>query len=394
MTLGNGYTGSELYPKGTHVEPESLVRIAPGALVVGRPLPWTVYDADGKVLLRQGYVIHSESQLEQLFQRGRFRPRRIPRSQDARADDTRDCNPFAEYAGFLHSLEGVLTALTERQASAEPRLLGLARRLEQVCQQSPDASLALVHLYAVAPTIQEQILFHAILCQRVGQTLALAPARRLELVAAALAANLALVPVADQLNASSRVLSEPQRQVIRKHPERAVQALQAAGLDRPTLTRIIAQHHERFDGDGYPLGLTGDELLPEAETLALAERYVAMVTRRAYRERLSIHAARQAITGLAGRASRPAVARALLDVLGEYPPGVLVRLASREIGVVTRQQGQPRSPVVMAIVNAEGQRYGGCFERDTRQPEFRILGQEEPEQLPSMDFSRLWGLRT
>lgn len=69
MTLGNGYTGSELYPKGTHVEPESLVRIAPGALVVGRPLPWTVYDADGKVLLRQGYVIHSESQLEQLFQR-------------------------------------------------------------------------------------------------------------------------------------------------------------------------------------------------------------------------------------------------------------------------------------------------------------------------------------
>ncbi len=88
------------------------------------------------------------------------------------------------------------------------------------------------------------------------------------------------------------------------------------------------------------------------------------------------------------------MARALLDVLGEYPPGVLVRLASREIGVVTRQQGQPRSPVVMAIVNAEGQRYGGCFERDTRQPEFRILGQEEPEQLPSMDFSRLWGLRT
>lgn len=180
------------------------------------------------------------------------------------------------------------------------------------------------------------------------------PARRLELVAAALAANLALVPVADQLNASSRVLSEPQRQVIRKHPERAVQALQAAGLDRPTLTRIIAQHHERFDGDGYPLGLTGHELLPEAETLALAERYVAMVTRRAYRERLSIHAARQAITGLAGRASRPAVARALLDVLGEYPPGVLVRLASREIGVVTRQQGQPRSPVVMALSTPRG----------------------------------------
>ena len=57
----------------------NLVRIAPGALTIGRPLPWNVYDADGHILLRQGYVIQTNLQLEQLFERGRFSPRKIDR---------------------------------------------------------------------------------------------------------------------------------------------------------------------------------------------------------------------------------------------------------------------------------------------------------------------------
>jgi len=48
----------------------SLIRIAPGALTIGKPLPWDVFDAEGNILLRQGYVIQTNSQLEQLFERG------------------------------------------------------------------------------------------------------------------------------------------------------------------------------------------------------------------------------------------------------------------------------------------------------------------------------------
>ena len=371
-----------------------LVRIAPGALTIGRPLPWDVYDADGNILLRQGYVIQTDSQLEQLFERGRFKPRKIERPQEEVFEDTRDRNPFSDYPDLLHSLEATLKAITDSDPSAQKRLLGLARMIERTCTESPDATLALVHLYAIGPVIHEQILFYAILCQFIGRKFGLEKERVAVLTAAALTANLGLVPIADKLNASNTVLNDEQRGVIRKHPQRSIQALKAAGIDNKLLLTIIAQHHEQADGSGYPKGLSGTEIRPEAEILALAERYVAMTTKRAYRQRMNVANARKLIANLADGKFRPAIPKALLQVLGEFPPGILVRLENNEVGVVTRRPVRARGPFVKAIFGPRGNRYTGTFERDTSEPDFGIQSLEEPEIMPSMDFSLVWGFRS
>lgn len=371
-----------------------LVRIAPGALTIGRPLPWDVYDADGNILLRQGYVIQTDSQLEQLFERGRFKPRKIERPQEEVFEDTRDRNPFADYPDLLHSLEATLKAITDSDPSAQKRLLGLARMIERTCTESPDATLALVHLYSIGPVIYEQILFYAILCQFIGRQFGLEDKRVAVLTTAALTANLALVPIADKLNASNTVLNDEQRGVIRKHPERSIQALRAAGIENKLLLTIIAQHHEQADGSGYPKGLSGTEIRPEAEILALAERYVAMITKRAYRQRMNVADARKLIANLADGKFRPAIPKALLQILGDYPPGILVRLENNEVGVVTRRPVRARGPFVKAIFGPRGNRYTGTFERDTSEPDFGIQSLEEPEVMPSMDFSLVWGFRS
>ncbi|HET8799950.1 MAG TPA: HD domain-containing phosphohydrolase [Marinobacter sp.] len=372
----------------------NLVRIAPGALTIGRPLPWNVYDADGHILLRQGYVIQTNLQLEQLFERGRFSPRKIDRPLEEVVEDTRDRNPFADYPDLLHTLEATLNAITEADPSAQKRLLGLTRMVERTCLESPDASLALVHLYSVGPTIHEQIIFYAILCQFMARQFGLDDNRIGVLTAAALTANLALAPVADKLNASNTILSDDQRAVIRKHPQRAIAALKAAGIDNKLLLTIIAQHHEQADGSGYPKGLSGTEIRPEAEILALAERYVAMITKRAYRNRMNIADARRLIATLADGKFRPAIPRALLQVLTEYPPGILVRLDNNEVGVVTRRPVRARGPFVKSIFGPRGNRYNGTFERDTSLLEYNIRALEEPEIMPSMDFSLIWGFQS
>ena len=373
---------------------DSLVRIAPGALVIGRPLPWDVFDSDGNVLLRQGYVIQTESQLEHLFERGRFKPRKMSPYKKAEFEDNRQRNPFADYAELLLTLETTLNAITSREESAQKRLLGLSRMLERTCMEAPDASLALVHLYSVNPNIHEQILFYGILCQFTARQFGLDEKRTRILTAAALAANLALVPVADKLNSSNIILSQQQRAVIEKHPDRSIKALEAAGIDNKLLLKIIAQHHEYADGSGYPDNLSGSDILPEAEILALAERYVAMITKRAYRNRMDITEARQMIANLADGKFRPAIPRALLEVLGKYPPGVLVRLDNNEVGVITRRANKSRGPFVQAIFNPRGHRYNGTFERDTSLLDYMIREPEEPETMPSMDFSLLWGFRS
>ncbi len=371
----------------------NLVRIAPGALTIGKPLPWTVYDADGNVLLRQGYVIHNDTQLEQLFERGRFKPRKIERPQEEENEDLRVRNPFSEYPALLQTLESTINAIGERDESALKRVLSLSRIIDQMCQEAPEASLALVHLYSIEPTIYEQILFYAVLCQFTARRFGLDAKRTAVLISAALTANLALVPVADKLNASNRVLTDDQRAVIRKHPERSIQALKDANITSPLLLKIIAQHHEQADGSGYPQGLSGTDIRGEAEILALAERYIAMITRRAYRDRMNVVEARKLITSLANGKFRPAIPRSLLSVLTDYPPGTLVRLANNEVAVVIRRPHRHRGPFAKAIIGPRGNRYSSSVDRDCSLLEFNIRDVEQPEVMPSMDFGLLWGFR-
>jgi hypothetical protein len=372
---------------------QNLVRIAPGALTTGKPLPWTVYDADGHVLLRQGHVIHSDAQLEHLFERGLFHPRKIERPPEENPEDIRVLNPFAEYPILLQTLESALKAVTDQDPSAQKRLLGLARMIDQMCEASPEASLALVHLYSIEPTIHEQILFYAILCQFTARQFGLDERRTAVLVGAALTANLALVPVADKLNASNKVLTDDQRAVIRKHPMRSIRALKEAGITNSLLMKIIAQHHEQANGNGYPHGLSGTEIRGEAEILALAERYVATITRRAYRRRMKVTEARKLIASLGDGVFRPAIPKALLKVLTEYPPGTLVRLQNEEVAVIVARPKRARGPFARAIIGPRGNRYNGTFERDCSRDEFSIVDVEMPEVMPSMDFGQIWEFR-
>ncbi len=371
-----------------------LVRVAPGALIVGKPLPWTVYDSAGDVLLKQGHVIHSESQLEQLFERGLFYPRtqnEEPGLEEEAPESPRLRNPFTAYTGLLRALEVTSEAITRRDETARKRVLGLARLVDQFCRRAPDSCLALVHLYAVEPTATEQTLFHAIICHFTARQLGMDEKRIIVLMAAALTANLALLPFLDKLNASARALTDQQRSVIRKHPELAIKALQAAGIENRLLLKIIEQHHEQPDGSGYPAQLQDDRILPEARMLALAERYTAMITRRAYRRRYSIEETLRAIRDTGNNNPRPQFNRALLAALTSYPPGSLVRLASNEVAVVTHRAGRQTDPRVQAVLGPDSQPYRAAIARDCGLLDYNIRCPEVMDMLPSMDFGQLWG---
>ena len=54
------------------------------------------------------------------------------------------------------------------------------------------------------------------------------------------------------------------------------------------VAEIVAQHHERLDGSGYPEGLARDEILPAARVLAIADVVEAMITHRPYRPALPL----------------------------------------------------------------------------------------------------------
>jgi putative nucleotidyltransferase with HDIG domain len=67
------------------------------------------------------------------------------------------------------------------------------------------------------------------------------------------------------------------------------------------VAEIVAQHHERLDGSGYPRGLRAAEILPEARILAVADVFDAMTSKRPYRDGLPLDFVLSELQGMAGR---------------------------------------------------------------------------------------------
>jgi diguanylate cyclase (GGDEF)-like protein/putative nucleotidyltransferase with HDIG domain len=110
-------------------------------------------------------------------------------------------------------------------------------------------------------------------------------------------------------------LSDAEWEVMRTHPE--VGATVILRIDAlADVAPAIRHHHERYDGEGYPDGLSGTEIPIEARIVAAADAYAAMTTERAYSAARSPGEAALELRARAGSQLDPAVVDALLAALG------------------------------------------------------------------------------
>lgn len=79
----------------------------------------------------------------------------------------------------------------------------------------------------------------------------------------------------------------------------------------------IVQHHERYDGKGYPNGLAGEELLLESRILAIADAFDAMTSDRPYRKALSLEIATAELVDNAGTQFDPAIVPHFVEILNQ-----------------------------------------------------------------------------
>ena len=98
---------------------------------------------------------------------------------------------------------------------------------------------------------------------------------------------------------------------MRKHPELGARILEGANLD--DIAGWVLAHHERPDGQGYPLGLAADQIPLQARILAVADAYEAMTNDRVYRPAMPETEARAELARYAGTQFDPEVVAALRE---------------------------------------------------------------------------------
>jgi len=104
--------------------------------------------------------------------------------------------------------------------------------------------------------------------------------------------------------------------VIKTHSDIGHEIMKSVEFNWP-VAQIIRQHHERLDGSGYPLGLKGEDILPEARIIAVADVVEAMATHRPYRPALGVEAALAEIEGRKGSRYDPACVEACIRLFRE-----------------------------------------------------------------------------
>ncbi|MEA4816408.1 MAG: HD domain-containing phosphohydrolase [Lachnospiraceae bacterium] len=122
------------------------------------------------------------------------------------------------------------------------------------------------------------------------------------------------IGIPSELLSKSAKLTPFEFALIKTHSEAGYAILKDVPLLLP-IAQIILQHHERFNGSGYPYGLKNDEILPEAHILAVADVFESMTSHRPYRPALEIDVATQELIINKGVLYHPDVVDALVTLI-------------------------------------------------------------------------------
>jgi HD-GYP domain-containing protein (c-di-GMP phosphodiesterase class II) len=122
---------------------------------------------------------------------------------------------------------------------------------------------------------------------------------------------------------------------------------------------IALQHHERWDGQGYPRKLRGEDINLAARIVAVADAYIAMINDRPHRDSMIGYSAMKTILNDNGRAFDPKILKVFIESMGIYPIGSIVQLNNSAIGrVVQIHADAPLRPSVELIIDEFGNRRG------------------------------------
>ena len=157
----------------------------------------------------------------------------------------------------------------------------------------------------------------------------------------------------DVAGAGGAAYSVVQRRMMQTHARRGAELLAPLAAVVPLVPLLALQHHERFDGNGYPSGLAGGAVRPEAQVVAVCHRFLAAIRERAYRPALPRHDAYDLVLALGGTLAAPLLIDAFARGIAVYPRGSAVRLSDGRAGVVVAPGASGR-PVVEVRWDADG----------------------------------------
>jgi hypothetical protein len=385
----------------------NVIALPANAIRIGVPMPFSLRDAAGRLLVPRGSTVESEAQRAQLISRGVFieeaeaKPftRALAGKLDgmmrknallgqiakAEADGTmvytapdKPADPVAVWSELQFRASVLLRE--PQKTDFLPRLLRLQNDvLEQVNRDADVALFVLLQATSTEPRWYSatHALLVTVVCELAARHISQwSESLRLPLRCAALTMNIAMTELQDQLSQQEHPVNERQRQQIDSHAQQAVDMLRNAGVKEELWLGAVERHHSTSPG---PLSAM-PQSVQLARLIQRADIFAARMSPRAKRRVLSATAAAQA--AYLDEDKKPDEAgAAVIKATGLYPPGSYVKLANGEVAVVLRRGKRANEPSVASIVGRDGLPLGVPAVRDTRLASFTTTGGLPPHEV-------------
>ncbi len=273
---------------------------------------------------------------------------------------------------YEESLRMVMNVLTELRAGQIPSTraaIAVVDGMRDLIVDDPDALMGMAMLKSYDDYTYNHSVNTTIFSLALGVHLELVPAELRAFGMAALLHDVGKVRTAETIVRKPGPLNHEEMRLIKLHPELGAEILESMqGMD-PAARAMVLQHHIRFDREGYPAHLASQEIHPLTDAVALADCYDALTSVRPYQRARDPGDSMRIIQSCSGTAYRPDLVEQFLNMLGTYPIGEAVRLATGEVAVViAKNPRDATAPSVRLVLDSDGNPLAEAPRVDLAQP--------------------------
>jgi HD-GYP domain-containing protein (c-di-GMP phosphodiesterase class II) len=289
--------------------------------------------------------------------KGKIHTKRLPNVPRIRREDGRS-RIESELLYSAPIVDDVYRALRETRIAIDNKgaidvdtIGGLVGEMAAGVQRNPDALLWLTRLKRTDQYTYDHAVNVSVHLMVFARFVGLGGEQVRQMGLAGLLQDIGKIQIDYELLGRPGPLTDEEFEHVKAHVTNTLKLLRAHDSFDPEVLSVIASHHERYDGSGYPRGLGGMSIPLAGEMSGIVDTYCAMTRQRVYRDAISSQRAMEALNQQRNTHFRDTLVDQFLQCIGLYPIGTLLELNSGEVGVVIQQNQvrrlQPRVLVLL-----------------------------------------------
>jgi HD-GYP domain-containing protein (c-di-GMP phosphodiesterase class II) len=263
---------------------------------------------------------------------------------------------YKDYVNHVSSLHRIFKAVARRHRMRLRPADTIAQRILAAVREKPGSLIN----YILGGEVRQQELAKnavnaAILSAYIALEMKLPSHRIMQTITGALLHDVGMLRLPHELVKKTGELSTEELRLMQSHTLHSYRIVHEEMNYPVELGTLVLQHHENWDGSGYPQGMTGEGIHFGARIVSVCDAFEAMVSKKPYRNSILGYQAMKNLLADNSRRFEPDTLRAFITIMGIHPIGSMVLLSNGVIARVANVRREaPLRPRVVVLTDKDG----------------------------------------